>query len=511
VIQKNGKSYYTRFRAIYAEPECLRCHGDPADAPPKIMSRYKIQGNGYQNRIGEVIAVDAVYIPVDFALERIKKHAWVTFIMGAGLLLSLTVLFYALFNHTVITELKGLLADFAQIRKDSGDDGAKTVQPETETPDEIGRLKQAFEREAVALKNIHEKLAFSEAKYRRLFETSKDPIFIADMDSHIIDMNEAGMRLFEFADRSEALSIEMVDQLFWDAHEITELRNCLIKNGYTKDYEISMVNRHGKRLDVLVTANLRTNDQGEPVGFEGFIRDITAKKQFEKQLAQTKRLASVGQLAAGVAHEINNPLGVIKCYADLIKKSTSDNSQTAKDVKIIKKHTESCQKIVDDLLNFSRISVPQRKKICIHDGVREVLAIMNKQLTERRIEVECQFGTHVPSITADPEKLKQVCLNIIMNAAQSIETQGRITIETDFDHLKKIVNIRIADTGAGISAKNQEKIFDPFFTTKKAGQGTGLGLSISYAIVRDHGGAILVKSALRRGSEFIISLPADTS
>jgi signal transduction histidine kinase len=303
----------------------------------------------------------------------------------------------------------------------------------------------------------------------------------------------------------------MVDQLFWDAHEITELRNCLIKNGYTKDYEISMVNRHGKRLDVLVTANLRTNDQGEPGGFEGFIRDITAKKQFEKQLAQTKRLASVGQLAAGVAHEINNPLGVIKCYADLIKKSTSDNSQTAKDVKIIKKHTESCQKIVDDLLNFSRISVPQRKKICIHDGVREVLAIMNKQLTERRIEVECQFGTHVPSITADPEKLKQVCLNIIMNAAQSIETQGRITIETDFDHLKKIVNIRIADTGAGISAKNQEKIFDPFFTTKKAGQGTGLGLSISYAIVRDHGGAILVKSALRRGSEFIISLPADTS
>jgi len=481
VIQKNGKSYYTRFRAIYAEPECLRCHGDPADAPPKIMARYKTQGNGYQNRIGEVIAVDAVYIPVDFALERTKKHAWVAFIMGAGLLLSLTVLFYALFNHTVITELEGLLADFAQIRKDSSDDGAKTVQAETETLDEIGRLKQAFEKEAAALKNIHEKLAFSEAKYRRLFETSKDPIFIVDMDSHIIDMNEAGMRLFEFADRSEALSIEMVEQLFWDAHELSELRNFLIKNGYTKDYEIFMVNRHGKRLDVLVTANLRTDDQGEPIGFEGFIRDITAKKQFEKQLAQTERLASVGQLAAGVAHEINNPLSVIKCYADLIKKSTSDNSQTAKDVKIIKKHTESCQKIVDGLLNFSRISVPQRKKICIHDSVREVLAIMNKQLTERRIEVQCQFGTHVPSITADP------------------------------DHLKKIVNIRIADTGAGISAKNQEKIFDPFFTTKKAGQGTGLGLSISYGIVRDHGGAILVKSALRKGSVFTISLPEDKS
>ena len=509
VIQKDGKSYYTRFRAIYAEPECLRCHGNPTDAPTNIITRYKLHGNGYQKRIGEVIAVDAVYIPVDFALARIKKRAWGTFILGAGLLLSLTVLLYALFNHTVITELKDLLADFAQIRNNSGDSVRMTAGYETETPDEIGQLKAAFEKEALDLKNIHEKLAFSEAKYRRLFETSRDPIFIADMDSNIIDINEAGMRLFEFTDRSEALSIELADQLFWDFHEIDELRKYLIKNGFTKDYEIFMVNRHGKRLNVLVTANLRTDEQGKPVGFEGFIRDITAQKQFEKHLAQTERLASVGQLAAGVAHEINNPLGVIKCYADLIKKSTPHSSQTSQDIEIIKKHTEICQKIVDGLLNFSRMSAPQRENVSIHNGLREVLSLVNKQLTERRIEVQCQFGSHVPSITVDPEKLKQVYMNIIMNAAQAIETHGRITIGTDFDHLKNAVRIRITDTGGGISAKNQETIFDPFFTTKKPGQGTGLGLSISYGIIREHGGVIRVESTLRKGSVFTISLPVD--
>jgi len=471
VIQKDGKSYYTRFRAIYAESECLRCHGDSANAPPNIITRYKMHGNGYQNRIGEVIAVDAVYIPVDFALARIKKHAWATFIMGAGLLLSLTVLFYALFNYTVITELKGLLADFAQIRNDSGDYGTKTARFETVTPDEIGQLKAAFEKEALDLKNIHQQLAFSEAKYRRLFETSRDPIFIADMDSNIIDINQAGMRLFEFNDRSEALSIEMVDQLFWDACEISDLRKYLIRKSFTKDYEISMVNRHGKRLDVLVTANLRTDDQGKPV--------------------------------------VNNPLGVIKCYAGLIKKSATHNSQTAQDVEIIKKHTGICQKIVDDLLNFSRTTAPRRENVSIHDGLREVLSFVNKQLTERRIEVQCQFGSHVPSITADPEKLKQVYLNIIMNAAQAIATHGRITIGTDFDHAKKVIRIWIADTGDGISAKNQEKIFDPFFTTKKPGKGTGLGLSISYGIIRDHGGVILVESTLSKGSVFTISLPVD--
>jgi PAS domain S-box-containing protein len=511
IIQKNGKSYYTRYRAIYAEPECLRCHGHPADAPPSIISKYHISGDGYTNRIGEAIATDAVYIPVDFILAKLKKRAWAVFIVGSGLLFSLTFLFYVLFNHTVISELKGLLSSFASIGSSFRDSHVSAAVPEIDTLDEIGQLKAAFEKEVRNLRETHEKLGYSEIKYRRLFETSRDPIFIADLDQKMVDINKAGMQLFEFTDRSEALSIEMIDQLFWDARDLSRLQNHIKENGFAKDYEISVVNRHGKRLDVLVTANLRVDDQGNLTGFEGSLRDITERKRLEKQLAQTERLASIGQLAAGVAHEINNPLGVIKCYTDLIKKSANLGSQILTDLKMIDKHTKICQKIVNDLLLFSRSTEPQEVSASanIHDGLTEVLRALDQQLMKRHIEVQRKFDQDVPMINADIEKLKQVYLNLIMNAIQSMENDGRITIETAFLKGKNTVVTLISDTGGGIPLKSLDRIFDPFFSTKKPGEGTGLGLSISYGIIRDHGGKIEVESTPGKGSTFTITLPVD--
>ncbi|MEN8244092.1 MAG: DUF3365 domain-containing protein [Thermodesulfobacteriota bacterium] len=509
LIQKNGKSYYTRYRAITAEPECLKCHGHPANAPPSIISKYRATGSGYIDHIGQSIAVDAVYIPVDFAIIKLKKKAWAAFIIGSGLLLGLTVLFYVLFNHTVITELKELLSSFSSIGNGVKDPHVTTADPEYDTLDEIGQLKAAFEKEARNLRETHEKLVFSEAKYRKLFETSRDPIFIADMDKKIVDINEAGMQLFEFTSRSEALSIEMVDQLFWDARDFACLHNRIKENGFVKEYEISIVNRHGKRLDVLVTANLRLDDHGNPSGFEGVLRDITGKKKLEKQLAQTERLAAVGQLAAGVAHEINNPLGVIKCYADLLKKNENLGSQALTDVEIIDKHTKMCKTIVDDLLNFSKSSAPQRVNANIHEGLMEILAILDQQLMKSHIEIKHAFDQNVPAITADHEKLKQVYLNLIMNAVQSIEGDGCITIETAFLKQVNSAVVRISDTGCGIPSKTTDRIFDPFFSTKKQGAGTGLGLSISYGIIRDQGGRIEVESTIGKGSIFTITLPID--
>lgn len=509
LIQKNGKSYYTRYRAIYAESECLRCHGNPADAPPSIVSRYHISGNGYINRIGEAIAADAVYIPVGFALSKLKERAWAVFIIALGLMLSLAALFYMLFNHTVITELKGLLTSFANIGDRNRGSPISTAGAKIGTLDEIGQLKAAFEKEARSLKEIHEKLIYSEAKYRRLFETSRDPIFIADQGKKIVDINKAGMHLFKFAYRSEALSIEMIDQLFWDARDFSRLQDHLKENGFVKDYEISIVNRDGERIDVLVTANLRIDDRGEPIGFEGFLRDVTNKKRLEKQLAQTEHLASIGQLAAGVAHEINNPLGVIKCYADLIRTNVKIDSQALTDVEIIKKHTKICQKIVDDLLNFSKSSEPQKISTNIHDGLNDVLSLLDQQLIKYHIKVQQKFCQNMPMIIADPEKLKQIYLNLIMNAIQSIKNHGCIIIETAFVKEMNTVVIRISDTGSGIPIKTLDRIFDPFFTTKKPGEGTGLGLSITYGIIRDHGGKIEVESTPGMGTTFTITLPVE--
>ncbi len=507
LIVKDGHSYYARFRAIYAEPECLRCHSDQASAPPAILARYPDMDSDYRGQMGQAIAADVVYIPVDVTFAKIKRQAWMTFILGGGLLFSLTVLFYALFNYTVVTELKGLLNNFKKLTgtKDDADDPDETAG--LEGADEIDQLKEAFESVATELQQTHEDLKTSESKYRRLFESSRDPNFIWDLSKRLIDINEAGIQMFGFKDKAEALAIETGQQLFWDWQEGDVLFERIREEGFVKEYEISVVNRWGGRLDGLVTANLKMDESGTPEGFEGIIRDVTDRRKLEKHLAQTEKLASIGQLAAGVAHEINNPLGVIKCYANLISRNTADTTQVQEDVKVIKKHTRACSQIVEGLLNFARVQETRKMMADIHAGLEDVLAILEPQFQKAAITIVREFDRDLPMVLIDEEKMKQVYMNILLNAKQAMADGGRIAITSGIDAGEKAVAVTIADTGEGIAPEKRDHIFDPFFTTKKTGQGTGLGLSISYGIIKDHGGDIQVESAPGQGTCFRLTLP----
>jgi len=507
VIQKDGRAYYTRVRAIHAEPGCMRCHGDPRDAPKALLARYNSSGGGFGYRIGEVVAADTIYIPVDSALARIRKQTWMTFFSAVGLLVALTIIFYALFNYIVISRLEGLLSTFKGILD-------KNIEPEDlkpgshdYSPDEIGQLTAAFENVASDLKKTHEELMESESKFRRLFEASRDAIFIWDLDKRIVDINEAGVQMFEFNDKAEALSIETIDQLFWDARDCDSLLKSIEQNGFVMEAETSMVNRSAKCLDVLVTANLRHDETGNPNGFEGVLRDVTERKEFEQWLAQTEKLASLGQLAAGVAHEINNPLSVIKCYSDLIKKNVEAGSQICSDVNIIEKHTQSCKAIVEALLNFARVTETKITRADIHEGLEEVLSILEEHLSKPHISLRRNYAENIPQTTIDTEKMKQVYMNLLVNARHAISGKGEVTVATAFDPEENTVVIKIADTGCGIPPDKINAIFDPFFTSRKTGKGTGLGLSISYGIVREHGGEILVESSVGKGSVFTVVLP----
>ncbi len=504
LVDKDGMNYYARFRAIAAEADCNRCHGVHDDVPRAIVERYGPRENGSEFIVGDVVAVDSIYIPVDVAFTRIKRQAWMTFIMGTVFLFFLMLLFYSLFNHTVISELKGLLTVFRGISD-------RNIRPEPLRPrsrDELGQLRAAFEHVAADLKRTHEELRTSEYKFRRLFESSREPIFICDATERLVDINSAGLGLFGFRNRTEALSIETIRQLFWDAREGKRLIDAIRINGFVHNYETSMVNRCGQRRDVLVTANLRHDDRGRPDGFEGVLKDITEKKQMDRHLAQTEKLASIGQLVAGLAHEINNPLGVIKCYANLIGKCTDNGSQVQSDVEIIKKHTENCKRIIDDLLNFSRVSGAQKREVDVRDGLEEVLVILDQQFAKQQIRIHRNYAETVPPAVIDEDRMKQVYMNLLINARQAIGREGDITVSIDSDAEAQRILIRVTDTGCGISPASIDVIFDPFFTTKKTGEGTGLGLSVSYGIVRDHGGGIQVESVCGEGSTFTISLPA---
>ena len=227
-------------------------------------------------------------------------------------------------------------------------------------------------------------------------------------------------------------------------------------------------------------------------------------------MAQTEKLASIGQLASGVAHEINNPLEVIRLYANLITKNEGISDQVIQDLSIIKKHTDNCKHIVEALLNFARMSEPEKRNVDIHQCIDEVLAVTEIQLQDRDVQIIKEYGRAIPDVTVDAQQLKQVFMNIIMNAKQAVPEEGRITIRTSMQESDTSLTIEITDTGPGISEQNLERIFDPFYTTKTNESGTGLGLAVSYGIVKQHGGHIEVESQIGQGTTFRIKLPFKT-
>ncbi|MCF8028025.1 MAG: PAS domain-containing sensor histidine kinase [Desulfobacteraceae bacterium] len=231
----------------------------------------------------------------------------------------------------------------------------------------------------------------------------------------------------------------------------------------------------------------------------------------EKQMAHADRLASIGKLSSGIAHEINNPLGVIQGYTQLLLRGEPEDSQRRKDLQVILKHAQSCKSIVEDLLNFARRSQPEMADINIHEVIEETLVFVQHRSKMESIRIFKEFAENIPNMRMDEKKIKQVLVNLVMNAAHAVEQDGTITIATRFDESARRLEIDIADNGYGIEEKNLTRIFDPFFTTKSTGEGTGLGLAVSYGIAKSHGGDIRVQSRVGKGSVFTLLLPVSGS
>jgi two-component system NtrC family sensor kinase len=233
---------------------------------------------------------------------------------------------------------------------------------------------------------------------------------------------------------------------------------------------------------------------------------VVALEESEKELLQKEKLASVGQLAAGIAHELNNPLGTILLYSDMLLKETAEDDSHRDDLKMIIKEVQRCKVIVADLLNFARQHEISAQDVDVHALLDEVIHKTSVQPNFEKIEFVRQFDPNLPLIQADPAQLQQVFVNLISNSADAMENKGTITISTHTIDMQN-VEIRFTDTGVGIPPENISKLFLPFFTTKPAGKGTGLGLSIVYGIIKLHRGQIVVQSQVGHGTTIIITLP----
>ncbi|MGD2040053.1 MAG: cache domain-containing protein [Anaerolineae bacterium] len=240
---------------------------------------------------------------------------------------------------------------------------------------------------------------------------------------------------------------------------------------------------------------------------ESFNTMVETLEMTQDQLVQKEKLASVGQLAAGVAHEINNPLGSILLYADILRKETPrDNQQQKEDLEMIIRETTRCKTIVNDLLNFSR----QNEVLVRETDLNRLLEDLTDEASKRelfdQVEIIQDLDPELPLIQADPLQLRQVFLNLMNNAAEAMPTGGRLTLRTRNEPEEGMISAYVKDTGVGISEENMKKIFTPFFTTKPIGKGTGLGLAITYGIVKMHRGQISVESEVGKGTTFLISL-----
>ena len=246
-------------------------------------------------------------------------------------------------------------------------------------------------------------------------------------------------------------------------------------------------------------------DNGEVVGAIEVARDITKDIDIQKVMMQQDKMASIGRLAAGVAHEINNPLTTILTSAMLIQEDTDPEDPNYQELQTIADEALRCRKIVSSLLDFARQSKPVKKQHNLNEVVKESVVLTRKQAAFKDVTLEQNLAEDLPATNMDKDQLEQALINLILNAIEVTDHGGKVTISTKFVPETDTIKLEVCDTGEGISEENMARIFDPFFTTKESG--TGLGLAITHGIIEQHGGTIEVKSKLGQGTNFTVEFP----
>ena len=286
----------------------------------------------------------------------------------------------------------------------------------------------------------------------------------------------------DFSQRAETGRNDELGRLATTFNQMIE--SILTSRRMLEDYNINLQNRVKERTDELM--------------------------KIKEQMIQSEKLASIGRLSAGVAHEINNPLGAILSYAHLIKEELDDKCDTKKIEEFagqIISETNRTKNIIKSLLEFSRQHRSEYDWVDINQIVDDAINLIQIQKKADDVRIVKEFGTDIPIVKIDAERIKEAIINIIINAMDAMNDRGVITIKTSVDHKKKIFSISIGDTGGGIPEEILGHIFEPFFTTKPVGKGTGLGLSVTYGIVKQHNGDIVVNTKIGEGTTFTIVLP----
>lgn len=334
-----------------------------------------------------------------------------------------------------------------------------------------------------------------------LLENANDVIYTLDTEQRFTYVNS---KVNVWGYRKDDLLGRPYLSLLSRRHRGRRLKNTL-DIGAKQVYEVEVVTRMGEPRTVMVSVSPLHGAEGEILGVLGIARDMTDTKKLEQQIRNSEKLASVGKLAAGVAHEINNPLaGILNCLYNLRKGTLSPARQEEYWVSM-EDGVRRVQKIVRQLLDFSQQHEPEFSSTDINQIVDRVLVLTSHLFAPNLIRLETLLGPALPSLMVDRHMIEQVLMNLILNAVQAMKSGGVLTIRTTV--AEGVCRVEVGDTGSGIPPTVLPRIFDPFFTTKSEGEGTGLGLSVSLGIAERHGGKILVESEVGKGTTFTLCLP----
>lgn len=480
---EGGRRVFRNVNPILNSETCFGCHPN-------------------RDRVNGVLIVDYSMAGIDASLERGARKMWFS---GVVIALAITAVIVVLMRRVVLRRLRALVQVV-----DAVEEGRLDAPVEVGKADEIGLLGQHLKRMAVSLDQSLSDLREREAFLDAVINSADDGIVVVDEDLHIVVANRAAERILGARPPSRAATAcQCAASCSGEEGEECPAQRTLATGRVTQRIRV-VPEADGTERHYEVSASPLTGTGGRQQVLEVW-RDITSRREIEAQLASSERLASLGLLAAGISHEINNPLASITTCLDGLRRRLRGGqkpglpSELSEYLELIRGEVERCRTLTERLKLLARKPRQARQLVDVNAVVHNTLTLVRYMADERSVRVEVTLAPSLAPILADESQVRQVILNVVMNALQAIEGAGQVRVWTRAN--EGGVEVEVADSGRGIETRDLHRVFEPFFSGRAGGHGTGLGLFISKIIVDQLGGAIRVTSAPGSGTSFRVFFP----
>ncbi len=355
-----------------------------------------------------------------------------------------------------------------------------------------------------------DQLEATKLRYSDIIEQSADAIITLDNNRIITSWNQGAEEILGWR-RDEIIGepvLEIIPEELLKKQELERIDSGMKYRGHVRNYETERLAKNGEKKLVNLTESYIRDKEGKIIGRSQILRDLTDIKMREEQIQQSERLATVGHMAAGVAHEVGNPLTAISSLVQVCQRKTDDEFLQDQ-LKKVRDHIQRINKIVRDLVDFSRPSNMQAERVQVNEIITSAVGLLQHDARCRDVDFKLQLAPDLARVSCVPDQIHQVLVNLLLNAVDAMKEADEQQLTITTEQIGDRAELTVTDTGRGIKEEHKTRIFEPFFTTKEVGSGTGLGLSVSHGIINKIGGSIQVESTYGKGTTFIIQLPTE--